>query len=120
MTAKKTNRSFNYWQWRILIVTMVGYSLFYFVRKNFSFAMPGLSAEYGISKTSLGIILTIIGLIYGFSRFANGVLADRFNARIHMSVGLLLCAIANLAFGFRQESKIQAVAYGASRGAQQE
>lgn len=100
MTAKKTNRSFNYWQWRILIVTMVGYSLFYFVRKNFSFAMPGLSAEYGISKTSLGIILTIIGLIYGFSRFANGVLADRFNARIHMSIGLLLCAIANLAFGF--------------------
>jgi len=79
---------------------MVGYSLFYFVRKNFSFAMPGLSAEYGISKTSLGVILTIIGLIYGFSRFANGILADRFNARIHMSVGLLLCAVANLAFGF--------------------
>ena len=53
----KTNKSFLYWQWRTIIVTMIGYALFYFVRKNFSFAIPGLSAEYGITKTSFGIIM---------------------------------------------------------------
>ena len=79
---------------------MIGYALFYFVRKNFSFAMPGLAAEYGISNTSFGLILAIVGLVYGFSRFGNGLIADRMNARFHMSFGLLLCALASFAFGF--------------------
>ena len=79
---------------------MIGYALFYFVRKNFSFAIPGLSAEYGITKTSFGIIMTLVTIVYGLSRFLNGYLADRTNARYHMAIGLLLCAIANYAFGF--------------------
>ncbi len=96
----QTQKRFKIWQWRTIIVTMLGYAFFYFVRKNFSFAMPGLSAEYGISNTSFGIVMTIVGLVYGFSRYFNGVLADRMNARYHMSIGLALCAFASLAFGF--------------------
>lgn len=96
----KTTKSFAYWQWRTIFATMIGYALFYFVRKNFSFAIPGLTAEYGISKTSFGIIMTMVTIVYGTSRFLNGYLADRLNARFHMAVGLLLCAIANYAFGF--------------------
>ena len=96
----QTQKRFKIWQWRTIIVTMLGYAFFYFVRKNFSFAMPGLAAEYGISNTSFGIVMTIVGLVYGFSRYFNGVLADRMNARYHMSIGLSLCALASLAFGF--------------------
>ena len=102
MTSEQTKR-FKYWQMRTIIATMVGYALFYFVRKNFSLAMPGLEADLGISKTSLGIFLTLNGLIYGFSRFANGILADRMNARWYMAVGLALCALANFAFGFGED-----------------
>ena len=97
MTASKL---FKYWQWRTIITTMVGYALFYFVRKNFSFAIPGLSAEYGITKTSFGIIMTLVTVVYGVSRFLNGLVADRINARYHMAIGLFLCAVANYAFGF--------------------
>jgi OPA family glycerol-3-phosphate transporter-like MFS transporter/OPA family sugar phosphate sensor protein UhpC-like MFS transporter len=79
---------------------MIGYAVFYFVRKNFSFAIPGLSAEFGITKTSFGIIMTIIGLVYGASRFLNGFMADRLNARFYMATGLFLCSVANFAFGF--------------------
>lgn len=96
----KTTKSFAYWQWRTIIATMIGYAFYYFVRKNFSFAIPGLSAEYGITKTSFGIIMTLVTIVYGLSRFLNGYVADRMNARYHMAVGLLLCAIANYAFGF--------------------
>ena len=95
-----TAKLFKYWQFRTIIVTMIGYALFYFVRKNFSFAIPGLTAEYGITKTSFGIIMTLITIVYGVSRFLNGLIADRMNARYHMSVGLFLCAIANFAFGW--------------------
>lgn len=99
-SSPDTAKAFKYWQTRTIIATMIGYAVFYFVRKNFSFAIPGLTAEYGITKTSFGIILTLVTIVYGLSRFLNGVLADRMNARYHMSIGLLLCAIANFAFGW--------------------
>lgn len=83
----------------MIISTMIGYALYYFVRKNFSLAMPGLEHQFGIDKISLGLFLTLHGVIYGFSRFVNGMLADRISSRVFMSVGLGLCAIANLVFG---------------------
>ena len=99
----EVRKRFQYWQTRTIIATMVGYALFYFVRKNFSFAMTGMETDLGISKTSLGIFLTLHGLIYGLSRFLNGVLADRVNARFFMASGLALCALANFAFGFGED-----------------
>lgn len=98
--APDVRKRFLRWQMRTIFATMIGYALFYFVRKNFSLAMPGLEAELGISKTSLGIFLTLNGLVYGVSRFCHGLLADRCNARVLMTVGLLLCAAVNFAFGF--------------------
>lgn len=88
------------WQMRVILFSMIGYSIFYFVRKNFSIAMPGLTAEYGISNKSFGWIIFAGSLVYGFSRFVNGYLVDRVKGRIVMAVGLLLCALANFAFGF--------------------
>lgn len=96
----KTRHTFGYWQWRVIISTMVGYSMYYFVRKNFSFAMPALGEEYGITNTSFGIILTLVGLIYGVSKFINGIISDRTNARWHLALGLGICVILNLVFGW--------------------
>ena len=56
-------KRFKYWQYRTIIATMIGYAIFYFMRKNFSFAIPGLAAEYGITNTSFGLIMTVVGLI---------------------------------------------------------
>ena len=91
---------FKSWQWQVVICTMIGYSMFYFVRKNFSFAMPALSAEYGITNTSFGIILSLVGIIYGVSKFLNGIAADRINARWHLVIGLCACILLNLFFGW--------------------
>lgn len=93
-------KKFLSWQMRTILVTMIGYAIFYFVRKNFSLAMPGLTAEYGISNKSFGWIIFAGSLVYGFSRFINGYLVDRIKGRIVMALGLLLCALANFAFGF--------------------
>lgn len=93
-------KKFKSWQMRTIIVSMIGYAIYYFVRKNFSVAMPGLTAQYGISNTSFGIVIGIGSLIYGFSRFINGFIVDRFSARLIMAIGLLLCAASNFAFGY--------------------
>ena len=94
-----TNKTFKTWQFRTIVITMVSYALYYFVRKNFSIAMPGLAAEFGISKVSLGLFLTLHGIIYGLSRFVNGFITDRNSARIVLSTGLMLCALVNILFG---------------------
>ena len=96
-------KKYNYWQWRTLIILMIGYMLFYFVRKNFSIVMPALESELGISKTRLGLFLTINGVIYGLSRFINGFLADRVSRKRMMGLGLLLSAIVNIIIGLSPE-----------------
>ena len=99
MSSNATQKGLKYWQWRTIIVTMVGYAIFYLVRKNFSFSMPGLGAEFGITKTQLGLFLTLHGIIYGLSRYVVGIITDRNSARKVMSLGLMLCAIVNILFG---------------------
>lgn len=49
MTPEQTKR-FKYWQTRTIVATMIGYALFYFVRKNFSLAMPVLRPIWGSRK----------------------------------------------------------------------
>ena len=100
---RQTIKKYNYWQWRTLIILMIGYALFYFVRKNFSITMPALEAELGISKAKLGLFLTLNGVIYGISRFVNGFLADRVSRKRMMAAGLLLSAEVNILIGLSPE-----------------
>lgn len=88
------------WQWRTLIALMLGYICYYFLRKNFSAAIPAMEAELGLSKVQLGIFLTLNGIVYGVSRMINGLLADRYSKRLLMSLGLALSCIINLAICF--------------------
>jgi len=96
----RIDAAYRFWRADILLSSIVGYALFYFVRKNLSVAMPVMEQQLGITKSSLGLFLTLHGLIYGVSKFANGVVGDRANARTFMALGLALSAACNIAFGF--------------------
>jgi len=98
-TEEETSKAYRYWQRRVLIATIIGYALYYFVRKNLSIAMPAMGRELGITKSDLGMFLSLHGVIYGLSRFVNGALADRTNARSMMTAGLVLSAVMNICFG---------------------
>lgn len=98
--SPEVQRQYRYWQTRILISTIIGYALFYFVRKNLSVAMPVMEKTLGIGKVDLGLFLTLHGVLYGVSKLVNGVLGDRLNARWFMAAGLALSALVNLLFGF--------------------
>lgn len=102
MTAEQ-QKKFKYWQWRTIAGTMIGYIFFYLIRKNFSFLMPGLTAEFGISKTSLGAVITAAGFLYGLSKLLNGMLADRINGRWHMVTGLAVSTVTAILIGFGAE-----------------
>ena len=113
MTDQQVKR-FKYWEFRTMAMCIFGYALFYFVRKNLSIAMPYLNEEMGISKSDLGLFLTLHGLIYGLSKFFNGIWGDRSNARYFLVTGLVFCGICNLLFGF--SSSVLALAVGREKG----
>ena len=94
------NRRFMRGQYRMLVTAIIGYTLFYFLRKNLSLAMPGLAQDYGITKTSLGLFLTIHGVVYGLGKFVNGPWCDRSSPRKFMLWGCLAVLALNVAFGF--------------------
>ena len=67
---------YRHWQRQVLISAIIGYATYYFVRKNLSVAMPVMEQELGLSKSCLGLFITLHGVLYGVSKFANGFLGD--------------------------------------------
>lgn len=95
----KINCEYKYWRYRMFYSMLIGYSLYYFTRRSFTFAMPGLINDLGFDKSQLGILATTLALTYGLSKFLSGILADKSNPRYFMSIGLFLTGICNLCFG---------------------
>jgi OPA family glycerol-3-phosphate transporter-like MFS transporter/OPA family sugar phosphate sensor protein UhpC-like MFS transporter len=95
----EVDRQYRYWRVRILLTTMVGYAIYYFVRTNISAPLGSMGDELGYSREKLGTIVTIGGLMYGISKFVNGILGDHANPRYFMAFGLLGCALMNVCFG---------------------
>lgn len=111
----QTKHTFKYWQWRVIICSMIGYAMFYFVRKNFSFAIPLLQEQYPeITKAQFGAIMSAGGIIYGISKLLNGVIGDRTNARWHLVVGLSVCVLVNFLFGL--SGTLSSIIAGTSEG----
>jgi sugar phosphate permease len=92
-------KKYRYWQGHVLVASIIGYATFYFVRKNLSIAMPSIEHGLHIQKANLGMFLTLHGVLYGVSKFANGFFADRSNARAFLVTGLAASAVLNVMFG---------------------
>jgi len=92
-------KQYRRWRFQTMYTMMIGYGCFYFVRKNFSMAMPVFLDELGYTKTDLGLILTAFSILYGLGKFLNGILADRSNPRYFMAIGLFVSALVNVFFG---------------------
>lgn len=93
-------KNYHYWRIRIFYSMFIGYAFYYFARKSFTFAMPGLIQDLGFDKSQLGFLATVLSLAYGLSKFVSGIFADRSNPRYFMGVGLILTGICNICFGF--------------------
>lgn len=79
--------------------TFIGYATFYLIRQNFSLTVPYMIAEYGYAKADLGVVMTVLSVAYGVSKFVMGNASDRSNPKYFSTVGLLLSALVMLLFG---------------------
>lgn len=90
---------YKYWRFRILYSMLIGYVFYYFTRKSFTFAMPGIIADLQYDKSELGMLGSILAISYGISKFTCGILSDRSNPRYFMAFGLIMTGILNICFG---------------------
>lgn len=108
----EVKRKYQYWRWRTFYGMYVGYAFYYFSRKSFTFAMPGLIQDLGFTKGELGILASILSLCYGASKFLSGILSDRSNPRYFMGIGLIITGILNFLFGFSSSLAFFALFWG--------
>ena len=104
--------SYKYWRWRIFIGMYVGYIFYYFSRNSLNSVKPLLLNDMGFLKSDLGILTSVFAISYGLSKFLSGVLSDRSNPRIFMSVGLVVTGTLNIIFGCTSSLMLLAVLWG--------
>ncbi|XP_062872545.1 glucose-6-phosphate exchanger SLC37A4a [Trichomycterus rosablanca] len=89
---------YGYYRTTIFLAMFVGYTLYYFNRKTFSFVMPSIMQEIKLDKDDLGLITSSQSLAYAISKFISGVLADQISARWLFSIGLFMVGGINVLF----------------------
>jgi len=98
--VESANPELKLWQRKIFWLMWITYASFYLVRVNISVAMPEIMAEYGLTKTNLGAVLSALFMMYAIGQFINGQLGDKLNSRKIITIGLISSGIMNILFGF--------------------
>lgn len=83
---------------QVFLGIFLGYAGYYLVRKNFSMVMPDL-IQQGYTKADVGVALSAISISYGISKFLMGTVSDRSDARVFLSLGLVLSALTMIVMG---------------------
>ncbi|WP_316815700.1 MFS transporter [Pedobacter nyackensis] len=94
------DKGFRGQQWKMLLITMFCYLFFYTGRHNFGWAAKGMAADLAIPFTTIGWISFSMLIGYSIGQLINGSLADRFSARLMVTVGAYLSILANIAISF--------------------
>lgn len=113
-SPEQINKAYKYWRFRLMYTLIIGYTAFYIVRQNFSIAVPQMLDEFGYTRTQIGWVFSAFSIVYGFSKFFNGAISDKSNARYFMSLGLLGAGILSIAMGMSHSIIALGVLYGLS------
>ena len=95
----EVKRLYPWFRWQILESTFLGYAMYYLVRNNVSVVSKDMIEALHYDKAMIGNIVAMTAICYGVGKFVMGALSDRSNPRVFMSVGLVLTALCNFAFG---------------------
>ncbi|XP_057677945.1 glucose-6-phosphate exchanger SLC37A4b [Corythoichthys intestinalis] len=91
---------YGYYRVTIFFSMFIGYMLYFFNRKTFSFVMPSVMEEIKLDKDDLGLITSSQTMAYAISKFISGVLSDQISARWLFSIGLFVVGGINVVFSW--------------------
>lgn len=100
-------------QQNMMVATLwVTYALFYLGRLNFSVVLPAIALDLQISRAEVGALGTAFFWVYGISHFFMGEIGSHISPFRIVSVGLLIIALANIAFAFQTSLIIMLALWG--------
>lgn len=88
----------NFYQMLVFSSLYAGYTLNAYIRKSFTFALPGVINSEGLLRSQLGLVTSSQTIAYSISKFISGFLADRYNAKFLFQASLLLTGISAVLF----------------------
>jgi len=97
---------------RVLGAVMFCYFFYYTGRQTFGFAIPGIEADLGIDKKTLGWISAAMLWCYAAGQMINGNLGDKFGGRRMMCLGTLASFALNWCTSLGVGVKSLAAAWG--------
>lgn len=92
-----------FYGWVIVAITGVSMVLIYGIRHSFSVFFAPILSEFGWSRGSVSIMLSLNVFIYGFMAPLAGLLVDRWEARKIMPIGILVLTLATAGCAFAQK-----------------
>ena len=75
------------------------YASYYLCRYNFPIANSRIGAEYGLSNTQMGWIISVSMIAYAVGQMVNGFFTDRIGGRKAMMTGAFGTIVLNVLFG---------------------
>lgn len=87
-------------QKRVLGAVMFCYLFYYTGRQTFGFAIPGIQAELGLDKQTLGWVSAAMLWAYAIGQAVNGNLGDHFGGRKMMCLGACASFVLNWVTSF--------------------
>ncbi|MHB1081257.1 MAG: MFS transporter [Prosthecobacter sp.] len=110
--AQQHDPAFLHSRRRVLGAVMFCYLFYYTGRQTFGFAIPGIQAELGIDKQTLGWISAAMLWAYAAGQMVNGNLGDKFGGRRMMCLGAVCSFALNWLTSFGIGFKSLAAAWG--------
>ena len=92
-----------FYGWVIVGTAIVSMTLIYGIRHSFSIFFPSILDEFGWSRGSTAIMLSLNVLIYGLMAPVAGSLGDRWKPRRVMPIGITILGLATAGCAFANE-----------------
>ena len=96
-------RPFLFYGWVIVVISITSMILIYGIRHSFSIFFPPILDEFGWSRGSTALMLSLNLLVYGFTAPLVGGLADRWKPRRVIFIGLTILTLATAGCAFAGE-----------------
>jgi len=96
-------RPFLFYGWVIVAISITSMILVYGTRHSFSIFFPPILGEFGWSRGSTALMLSLNLLVYGFTAPLVGGLTDRWKPRRVIFIGLTILTLATAGCAFARE-----------------
>jgi len=103
MEMKTNKHSSFFYGWVIIAVSVITGMLVYGVRYSFSIFFPEILNEFGWSRGSTALMMSINVLVYGLMAPAVGTLSNRWKPKIMMSAGVIFLVLAMVGCSFARQ-----------------